>query len=76
MWQKYFKFIKLVPGRVVVPGKGIIDFSNDNIPVELCKELYDSGFQYLEPTDLGKEELYNTKPPVKKKGKIENSDVT
>jgi len=60
-WTNYFKFIKLEPGIVVVPGYGKIDFRNRNIPVELCKKLYDSGFPYLELTTEGKEELYGSK---------------
>ena len=30
----------------------------DNIGMETCKELFDSGFPYLELTELGKKELY------------------
>ena len=58
MWTKYFNFIKLRRGRVIVPVHGEIDFSRDDIPTELCKELFDKGFPYLELTELGKQELY------------------
>lgn len=61
MWRKYFNFVKLVPGRVVVQGHGEIDFSRDDIPVELCMKLYESDFMYLEITELGKTELYGLK---------------
>ena len=57
-WTDYFKLIKLVPGVVVVPGHGKIDFRKANLPVEVCKKLYDSGFPYLELTEEGKEKLY------------------
>lgn len=77
MWQKYFKVIRIVPGRVVVPGTGTIDLRMENIPVELCKKLYDSGFPYLELTDLDREELYNQpkKNKIKEKGHSESHDA-
>lgn len=62
MWTNYFNFIKLRRGRVIVPIHGEIDFSRDDIPVEICKELFDKGFPYLELTELGKQELYPHKP--------------
>ena len=58
MWKKYFKLVKLRPGRVVTQGFGTLDFSLDNIPVETCKSLYEDDFPYLEITELGKTELY------------------
>ena len=58
MWQRYFKFIKLVPGRVDTALLGIIDFSNPNIPVEKIQKLYESDFPYLELTPEGKKYLY------------------
>ena len=75
MWIKYFNFIKLRRGRVIVPVHGEIDFSRDDIPLEICKELFDKGFPYLELTELGKQELYPQEPdqfdqapvPTKKK---------
>ena len=65
MWTKYFNFIKLRRGRVIVSFHGEIDFSRDDIPVKICKELFDRGFPYLELTELGKKELYPTleEPP-------------
>lgn len=58
MWQRYFKFIKLVPGRVDTALLGMIDFSNPNIPVEKIQKLYESDFPYLELTPEGKKYLY------------------
>jgi hypothetical protein len=60
MWKRYFTFIKLVPGRVVTPRFGTIDFSSDNIPLETIKTLYEHGFPYLQITEQGKAELYGT----------------
>jgi hypothetical protein len=81
MWQKYFKFIKLVPGKVVVPGHGTIDFSKDNLPLDLLKTLHENKFPYLEITDEGKKELYGMSieatedAPTPKKKKVKKDDV-
>jgi hypothetical protein len=66
MWKDYFKMIKLVPGRVVISGHGTVDFSRDDIPVELIKELYENDFPYLELTSRGKEKLYGFKKDTPK----------
>ncbi len=63
MWKKYFRVVKLVPGEVVVPGYGTIDFSKDNISVEVCLKLVESDFPYLAITEEGKNFLYGE--PVK-----------
>ncbi len=75
MWKKYFKVVKLVPGQVVVPGYGTIDFSKDNISVEVCQKLFESDFPYLAITEEGKNFLYGepVKATVIKKTKLKNS---
>jgi len=71
MWQKYFKVVKIVPGEVVVPGYGKLDFSKDNISVEVCQKLIESDFPYLAITAEGRDFLYGTtakyKPLIKTK---------
>ena len=62
MWKRYFKFIKLQPGRVITALFGELDFSQDNIPVEKIQALYESDFPYLEITEAGKTELYGYVP--------------
>ena len=62
MWTKYFTFVKLLRGRVVVPIHGEIDFSRDDIPVETCTQLYEAGFPYLEITEEGKKKIYGVDP--------------
>ena len=47
MWKQYFKFVKLRPGIVVTVQFGEIDFSADNIGIEIIKSLYENGFPYL-----------------------------
>ncbi len=44
MWRKYFKLVKLVPGKVVVPKFGVVDFRRDNLSVDLCKTLFENDF--------------------------------
>jgi hypothetical protein len=65
MWTKYFNFIKLRRGRVIVPVHGEIDFSRDDISIKTCKELFDGGFPYLELTELGEKELYGIEEKIK-----------
>ena len=75
MWKKYFKVVKLVPGEVVVPGYGTIDFSKDNISVEVCQKLFESDFPYLAITEEGKDFLYGepVKATVFKKIKLKST---
>ena len=75
MWKKYFKVVKLVPGEVVVPGYGTIDFSKDNISVEVCSKLFESDFPYLAITEEGKDFFYGepVKATVSKKVKLKST---
>lgn len=63
--NEYFKIIKIVPGRVVVPGFGILDFSK-TVSTDVCEILYKKGFPYLGLTSKGKEK-YHPKPAKKQK---------
>ena len=58
MWQDYFKLIKLKPGRVITHLFGELDFSRDNLSLEVLKKLYERDFPYLEITPLGKARIY------------------
>ena len=64
-----------MPGEVVVPGYGTIDFSKDNISVEVCQNLVESDFPYLAITEEGKNFLYGepVKATVSKKTKLRSS---
>ena len=62
MWKRYFNFIKLKPGKVVTAQFGEIDFSADNIGIEIIQALYENGFPYIEITEEGKVELYGYTP--------------
>lgn len=58
MWQKYFKLIKIVPGPVIIPGRGMIDFSNPGLSLNLVKQLFEDDCPYLKPTSLALSEFY------------------
>lgn len=73
MWQRYFRLIKLKPGRVVTALFGLIDFRNPDIPVEKIKALYENDFPYLEITPEGKRELYGVEEVSEQ---IEQTDFT
>ena len=66
MWKDYFKMIKLVPGRVVVPGHGTIDFARDDLPLKLVQQLYEDDFPYLQLTPEGEQKLYGIKTKTAK----------
>lgn len=66
MWKLYFKFKKLKPGKVVTALFGEIDFSADNIGIEIIKALYENGFPYLEITEVGKAEIYGIDSVMRK----------
>ena len=79
MWTDYFRLIKLRRGRVITPSHGDIDFSSDHIEIEICKELFDNGFPYLELTEIGKQELYpntNKRYPINQKKAIKKNKQT
>ena len=63
MWKKYFKVVGIVPGPVIIYGFGTVDFSRDDLPVELCKQLFEADSRYLKITPEGKEKLYGIKQP-------------
>lgn len=62
MWKKYFKVVNIVPGPVIIYDFGTVDFSSDNLSVELCKQLYENDCRYLQITDEGKKALYGVVP--------------
>ena len=58
MWQKYFKVINIVPGPVIFPKYGRIDFANPSLSLDLITELYENDCQFLKITPLGLKEIY------------------
>ncbi len=58
IWTDYFTLVGVLPGRIVVPGHGTLDFSDTSLPVEKIRTLFEKGFPYLEATSLGKDTFY------------------
>jgi hypothetical protein len=63
-WTDYFTLVGVVPGRIVVPGHGTLDFSDGSLPVEKIRTLFENGFPYLKATSLGKDTFYPEPPLV------------
>lgn len=72
-WTKYFKTTSLTPHRLLVRGKGIVDFSKKELDEKILYQIWESGLPYLELTDAGKKKFLGIKtpspPPVKTKSK-------
>ncbi|TSA33874.1 MAG: hypothetical protein D4R64_13190 [Porphyromonadaceae bacterium] len=71
IWTDYFNLIKVLPGRIVTPRFGSLDFGDPSLPVEKIRALFEDGFPYLELTPLGKEALYPLSEPMDPGQRIE-----
>ena len=65
IWTDYFTLIKVLPGRIVTPRFGTLDFSDPSLPVEKVQALFEDDFPYLQITPLGMENLYPMPPLAK-----------
>ena len=65
IWTDYFTLIKVLPGRIVTPRFGTLDFSDPNLPVEKLQALFEDDFPYLQITPLGMEALFPVPPLAK-----------
>jgi len=73
IWTDYFTLIKVLPGRIVTPRFGTLDFSDPDLPVEKLLALFEDDFPYLMITPLGMEALYPVPPLAKLPSKkVEN----
>jgi hypothetical protein len=71
IWTDYFTLIKVLPGRIVTPRFGTLDFSDPHLPVEKLQALFEDDFPYLKITRLGMEALY----PVPSLAKLPSKKV-
>ncbi|PXX96903.1 hypothetical protein DF185_19885 [Marinifilum breve] len=53
-WTKYFSVKGIKPGIIQHTKLGRIDLSDESIPVEQIKALYDAKCVYIVPTEEGK----------------------
>ncbi len=58
--HKYFRLKGIEPGRVVTKKYGTLDF-REKISLDILKDLYSSGFPYLELTKEGERRLAHLK---------------
>jgi hypothetical protein len=65
IWTDYFTLIKVLPGRIVTPRFGTLDFSDPHLQVEKLQALFEDDFLYLKITSLGMEALYPVPPLAK-----------
>jgi hypothetical protein len=49
MWTDKYKVVGIVPGRVIIPKFGVVDFSDEKLPIELMDKLYKAGCSHLKP---------------------------
>lgn len=65
IWTDYFTLKKVLPGRIVTPRFGTLDFSDPGLSVEKLQALFEDDFPYLQITPLGLETLYPVPPLAK-----------
>ena len=65
IWPDCFKLIKVLPGRIVTPRFGTLDFSDPNLPVEKVQAMFEDDFPYLQITPLGMDAHYPVPPLAK-----------
>jgi len=65
IWTDYFTLIKVLPGRIVTPRFGTLDFADPSLQVEKVQALFEDDFRYLQITPLGMETLYPVPPLAK-----------
>jgi hypothetical protein len=57
MWRRFFRF-RMVPGVMIHPRFGKIDFRRDDLDVEMLQQIVEAGSYYLELTPEGQKEFY------------------
>jgi hypothetical protein len=57
MWRRFFRF-RMVPGVMIHPRFGKIDFRRDDLDVEMLRQIVEAGSYYLELTPEGQREFY------------------
>ena len=57
MWRRLFRF-RMVPGVMIHPRFGKIDFRRDDLDEGMLRQIVESGCYYLELTPEGQREFY------------------
>ncbi len=62
MWRRLFRF-RMVPGVMIHPRFGRIDFRRDDLDVGMLRQIVEEGCYYLELTTEGQKEFYGAEIP-------------
>ena len=46
-WVNKFEVVGIIPGKVVLPGYGTLDLSDESLPMDRVQGAYDKGCPYL-----------------------------
>ena len=65
IWTDYFTLVKVLPGRIITPRFGTLDFSDPSLPLQKLQALFEDDFLYLQIAPLGMETLYPVPPLAK-----------
>lgn len=64
-WVNKFEVVGIKPGKVVLPGYGTLDLSDESLPMDLVQGAYDRGCPYLK-LKIEKESKKDSKGTSKK----------
>ena len=55
-WVNKFEVVGIKPGKVVLPGYGTLDLSDESLPMDLVQGAYDRGCPYLKLKNMKESE--------------------
>jgi hypothetical protein len=53
LWTNKYQVVGIKPGKVYIPGLGILDLSSEKLPLDRVQKAYDKGCKYLIPIENG-----------------------
>ena len=53
-WTTYYKVVGIKPGKVVIPGTGEVDLSDEKLSLDMVRRIHNKGCHFLELTEEGK----------------------
>jgi hypothetical protein len=72
-WVNKFEVVGIIPGKILLPGLGTLDLSDESLPIELVQAAYDKGCPYLKLKNV-KESEKDSKFPSKKEDVKKEAD--
>jgi hypothetical protein len=64
-WTAYYKVIGIIPGRVLIPGTGQVDLSDEKLPLKLIRKIHEKGCTFLTPVQAQEPPATEQKVPDK-----------